>query len=304
MKVLKQAQKSISNGRWWIKADACDVRKGLRESMRGIWEGDEDFGDGLLQQMYSEYKSRKSAVDGIGTANRLGSMRSDLEKVKKEVCADFEFLTEGHKQSNKLYNQVLEKGHSTEKKLMEVGWDSVEYMELLKKANSLKTEIESMLAEKRNGVKIDVIEFKLRMRKYLKDLFLKKRLPAKYLLVFMIADELRNRKPYAVPVQFLPYKSITDSKLIELETTLQRIMEKNGMTVVGMLSEHLTVLPRHILSMPAFDLSLFQWYRKLMHKFHSCVYIYIYIYIYVYMYICIRMWFGSRNAKECSISYR
>lgn len=186
--------------------------------MRGIWEGDEDFGDGLLQQMYSEYKSRKSAVDGIGTA-------------------DFEFLTEGHKQSNKLYNQVLEKGHSTEKKLMEVGWDSVEYMELLKKANSLKTEIESMLAEKRNGVKIGVIEFKLRMRKYLKDLFLKKRLPAKYLLVFMIADELRNRKPYAVPVQFLPYKSITDSKLIELETTLQRIMEKNGMTVVGFTTD-------------------------------------------------------------------
>jgi hypothetical protein len=98
-------------------------------------------------------------VDGIGTANRLGSMCSDLEKVKKEVCDNFEFLTEGNKQFNKLYNQVLEKGHSTEKKLMEVGWDSVEYMELLKKANSLKTEIESMLAEKRNGVKIDIIEF-------------------------------------------------------------------------------------------------------------------------------------------------
>jgi hypothetical protein len=64
---------------------------------------------------------------------------------------------------------------------MEVGWDSVEYQELLKKANSLKTEIESMLTDKRNGAKIDVIEFKLRMRKYLKDLFLKKRLPAKYL---------------------------------------------------------------------------------------------------------------------------
>ena len=124
-------------------------------------------------------------------------------------------------------------------------------------ANSLKTEIESMLTDKRNGAKIDVIEFKLRMRKYLKDLFLKKRLPAKYLLVFVIADELRNRKPYAMPFQFLPYKSITDSTVIELETTLQCIMGKNGMTVFGMLSEHLTVLLRHLLIMPAFDLFTF-----------------------------------------------
>jgi hypothetical protein len=62
---------------------------------------------------------------------------------------------------------------------------------------------------------------------------LKKRVAAKYLLVFMIADELRNRKPYAIPVQFLPYKSITDAKLIELSSKLQDVMEKNGMTVVG-----------------------------------------------------------------------
>lgn len=70
MEVLKQAHKSISNGRWWIKADACDVQKGLRESMRGIWEGDEGFGDGLLQQLYTEYKSRKSVVGSLGTAKR------------------------------------------------------------------------------------------------------------------------------------------------------------------------------------------------------------------------------------------
>lgn len=241
MEVLKQAHKSISNGRWWIKADACDVQRGLRESMHGIWEGDEDFGDGLLQQLYTEYKSRKSAVDSLGTAKRLTLVCADLEKIKKDVCADFEFLTKGNEQANKLYNQVLEQGHSTEKKLMEVGWDAVEYQELLKKANSLKIEVESKLADQRNRVKVDVTEFKLSMRKYLKDLFLKKRLPAKYLLVFVIADELRNRKPYAVPVQFLPYKSITDSKLIELETALQCVMEKHGMTVVGMSTKHLTV---------------------------------------------------------------
>ena len=36
---LKQAKNSTPEGRWWIKANGCDVRKGLRESMRGIWSG-------------------------------------------------------------------------------------------------------------------------------------------------------------------------------------------------------------------------------------------------------------------------
>ena len=36
---LKQAKNSAPEGRWWIKANGCDVRKGLRESMRGIWSG-------------------------------------------------------------------------------------------------------------------------------------------------------------------------------------------------------------------------------------------------------------------------
>jgi hypothetical protein len=237
MQTLKQAQKSICDGRWWIKADACDVQKGLRESMRGIWEGDEDFGDGSLQEMYGEYKLRKCLVDGLGTGKRLGSLPSDLDKVMKEVCDDFEFLTKGSEDSNKIYNQVLEKGNSNEKKIMELAWDGVEFQELLKTAKGLKIEIESILANNRNGVKFDLVSFKLKIRKYLKDLFLKKRVPAKYLLVFMIADEMRNRKPYAVPVQFLPYKSITDSKLVELETKLQNVMEENGMTVVGMLSQ-------------------------------------------------------------------
>ena len=83
------------------------------------------------------------------------------------------------------------------------------------------------------GAKFDLMASKLKLKQHLKDLMLKKRIAAKYLLVFMTADELRNRKSCAIPVQFLPYKSITDAKLIELACNLQDVMEKNGMTVVG-----------------------------------------------------------------------
>ena len=49
----------------------------------------------------------------------------------------------------------------------------------------------------------------------------------------MISDELRKKKPYAVPVQFVPYKSIGDSQLRDLEVKLEKAMKNAGMTVVG-----------------------------------------------------------------------
>ena len=52
MQALEKAKQSNPEGRWWIKADACDVRKGLRESMRGVWAGDKDVDDGSLQAMF------------------------------------------------------------------------------------------------------------------------------------------------------------------------------------------------------------------------------------------------------------
>ena len=58
MGALKQAVDSNHSGRWWIKADAFDVRKGLRESTRGMWSGDGDLGDQSLQTLYADDKTR------------------------------------------------------------------------------------------------------------------------------------------------------------------------------------------------------------------------------------------------------
>lgn len=52
-------------------------------------------------------------------------------------------------------------------------------------------------------------------------------------MVFMIADEKRDLKPYAVPVRFLPYHSVTDCRLRELRDELRSTMVNLGMVVVG-----------------------------------------------------------------------
>lgn len=48
---LDQLQSANPNGRYWIKIDGTDVKTGLMESERKVWNGDEDLGDGELQKL-------------------------------------------------------------------------------------------------------------------------------------------------------------------------------------------------------------------------------------------------------------
>ena len=61
---MKKLKESYPHRRWYIKADATDMKAGLRESMRGEWSGDCDLGDGKLQQMKEDYDQRVRRVRG------------------------------------------------------------------------------------------------------------------------------------------------------------------------------------------------------------------------------------------------
>lgn len=122
---------------------------------------------------------------------------------------------------------------------MELAWSLTGFETLTKQANEFVNELSSFTLDMCNGqrgkVQKSLISFKSRVLEYLHGLCTKKRTSASHLLVFMVSDELRNRKPYAVPVQFMPYCSLTDSKLRDLEYQLECAMRKVGMPVVGKL---------------------------------------------------------------------
>ncbi len=50
--VLDKIAEENLGGRFWIKADGCNVSKGLRKSLSHVWSGDSDLGDGALQKQY------------------------------------------------------------------------------------------------------------------------------------------------------------------------------------------------------------------------------------------------------------
>ena len=56
---------------------------------------------------------------------------------------------------------------------------------------------------------------------------------ASHILVFMISTEDRRRKPYALPVQCVPYKGLSDSKVRDLANNIISEMVKRKMNVAG-----------------------------------------------------------------------
>ena len=62
----------------------------------------------------------------------------------------------------------------------------------------------------------------------------KTRVAASHILIFMVSDELRNFKPYAIPVRVLIYTSLTDMNARDLKDELKGTMEDIGMVTVGM----------------------------------------------------------------------
>lgn len=83
-------------------------------------------------------------------------------------------------------------------------------------------------------VKKILTDFKKELCILLKGAYSKRQTAASHLIAFMIFDERRNSKPYAVPVRFLPYQSISDGKLQELEEELEIEMKAIDMVTVGM----------------------------------------------------------------------
>ena len=50
----------------------------------------------------------------------------------------------------------------------------------------------------------------------------------------MLSDERRSKKPYALPVRFIPYRSLRDQYIHDFSKEIKQHMTERGLTLVGM----------------------------------------------------------------------
>ena len=172
-----------------------------------------------------------------GSTERSSLLSADVQKLLLELESDLEFLTSGAKVVNDAYRKALQ---ATEHKMMELSWSAVGFEELVKKVRHFEGDLKGFVQEGGGAAGVNLHSVKAKLLEYLKDLYSKKHTAASHLLVFMIADGLRNHKPYAISVRFMPYRSLTDAKMRQLELQLEEAMRCIGMTVVGMYLKTLT----------------------------------------------------------------
>ena len=124
--------------------------------------------------------------------------------------------------------------------MFSLAWNVRELDHLNSSGRNLRTEI-SVLTDKLKDPTFDrkYLPHKLDGIKNVAEEFIKgvtrqQCVAATHCLVIMISPEGRNRKPYAFPVQCLPYKGLKDKQVREITNKVVSEMTKRGMKVGGM----------------------------------------------------------------------
>ena len=131
----------------------------------------------------------------------------------------------------------MEKSGSQTKAMLKLGWTLEELTKLLDLNQQLITDAESLIehisADASNNGSVNLYQFKKSLTSFIRDLSRQKRTPASHIFVVMISSELRDTKPYAIPIQCIPYTSIGVSQLRTIVKKVLKLMKNRGMEVIG-----------------------------------------------------------------------
>ena len=131
----------------------------------------------------------------------------------------------------------MEKSGSQTKAMLKLGWTLEELTKLLDLNQQLITDAESLIehisADASNNGSVNLSQFKKSLTSFIRDLSRQKRTPASHIFVVMISSELRDTKPYAIPIQCIPYTSIGVSQLRTIVKKVLKLMKNRGMEVIG-----------------------------------------------------------------------
>ena len=118
-------------------------RRALVDQSGCLWSGDEDLGDGVVNILHSEYVSKCNELKSCTENNNVSI---NALKMQKQFVVDIEFLEHGTTNANKKYEAMLAASQRSEKTLINLAWDLVEFEELMKQANELKSDLDNIIS--------------------------------------------------------------------------------------------------------------------------------------------------------------
>ena len=132
--------------------------------------------------------------------------------------------------ANTEYQDKLKAGHSTEQTMFSLSWDVEELKALNSEGCNIHQEllmcleycVPGLFYEHNTASKLTSIQ--TRLLGFIKRVVHFRRTPATHVFVFMLSSDLRDQKPYALPVQCLPYAGLKEVDMRRLITDLCKAM--------------------------------------------------------------------------------
>lgn len=243
MAAFDQLKAANPKGRFWFKLDATDLKEAIMESVKGVWNGDVDLGDGKLQELREKYESSLNLLSGLSTYNSGRELEVGLQQWIDRLEEDVIFLDSGYKEAVAVYTKKYNNPSTADEALKNANWDVVEYQTLLQQSQTLKQAYEAELShlnpavmtpQDLRAVKASVRGLASDAKTYLRNIFKKRRTAATHVLVLMLSDERRSKKPYALPVRFIPYRNLRDQYVRDFTREIKQHMTERGLALVGM----------------------------------------------------------------------
>lgn len=145
------------------------------------------------------------------------------------------------KEKNDEYCDKVKTRHSNDKTLFELAWTVKELSQLNEEGRLLHVE-STVLSEKIGNPSYDKVQdnfvhrlshYRERLSSFVKSVTRFRRVAATHILIIMISTEERKQKPYAMPVQCLPYVGLQDMEVRKIVDKVIQEMVNRGMKVSG-----------------------------------------------------------------------
>ena len=140
-----------------------------------------------------------------------------------------------------VYEEKQRGGATLEKVMFSLIWDIEELKRLNNVGRKLRTEILTALdilsmpqpAQMEHNLSRKLCSVRTSLQDVVKGLHRFMRTSATHMFVFMISSALRDRKPYAIPIQCIPYAGLKESDMRRLVNSIIKEMTSQGMAVAG-----------------------------------------------------------------------
>lgn len=142
------------------------------------------------------------------------------------------------------FSEKTTQGNSPPKTLFELGWKVEELNTLVSDCRQLVVEAKT-LVDKFEDASVDHVisntalqlsKLRKNLTTFVRGISRQRRTPATHIFILMISCEQRNCKPYAIPIQCIPYHTIDEKRMRRLISNVLEKMKDRGMKIAGQYS--------------------------------------------------------------------